>query len=55
MSPLSRLPLLSVLDAASAFVESFFSRRENVILFFVGRYLLILGMLVTFWLACRSF
>lgn len=55
MAPLSRPPLLSLFDAVSASVEAFFSRRENVILFFAGRYFLIIGALVMFWLACRSF
>lgn len=50
-----RLPGLSILDAAREAVEAFFSRRENVVLFFIGRYVLIIAMLVAFWFLCRSF
>ena len=50
MAPISRLTLFTRFEAIGASIESVFSRRLNVILFLVGRYLLILGMIATFYL-----
>ena len=50
MAPMFRLPRFILFEAIGASIESFFSRRQNVILFLVGRYLLILGMIATVYL-----
>lgn len=50
MAPLFRLPLFRFFPPIGTSIESFFNRRLNIILFLIGRYLLILGMVITVYL-----
>jgi hypothetical protein len=45
---------LKRLQAVLQHIETTMVRRENVIRFLVGRFLLMLAMVVAFWLAIRN-
>jgi hypothetical protein len=49
-----RLPLAKTTMAAIASLEAYLSRPVNVIVFFAARYLLIFGMVLSFWLLVHS-
>lgn len=47
--------VISIAQAICASIETFFSRRLNVILFLVGRYIVMVAMFLGFWFFNRGF